>query len=219
MTILAATDFSPCSITATRLAAAMARRRGVPLLLVNTIEPFPVDPVAAPVSGAWEGEMATAAQQALTNQADELRKSGLTIEVQVLFGSASGSILRAASDAKAELIVLGTHGRRGAARLFLGSCAEEVVRRSACPVLVTGADPIGFERWERGAPLNLTAANPIVQGVTMPAAVQQYYSGTWNLTGAYQFESNSLAPWNAGWGSLSPRAETVHSQSPSFSSG
>lgn len=56
------------------------------------------------------------------------------------------------------------------------------------------------------APLNLNTPNPIIQGVQMPAAVQQYYSGTWTLNGAYQFESSSLPVWNAGWGSLSPRA-------------
>jgi hypothetical protein len=56
------------------------------------------------------------------------------------------------------------------------------------------------------APLNLTTPNPIIQGVQMPAAVQQYYSGSWTLNGAYQFESSSHPAWNAGWGSLSPRA-------------
>jgi hypothetical protein len=55
------------------------------------------------------------------------------------------------------------------------------------------------------APLDLTRPNSVIQGVQMPAAVQQYYPGTWNLNGAYQFESGSTPVWNKGWGSISPR--------------
>ena len=73
MTIVAATDFSPCSQVATRMAAAVARRRRASLVLVHTIEPLPIDPLAAPMSGAWEAQMATAAEQALNSQADDLR--------------------------------------------------------------------------------------------------------------------------------------------------
>jgi Carboxypeptidase regulatory-like domain/TonB dependent receptor len=55
------------------------------------------------------------------------------------------------------------------------------------------------------APLDLTTPNPIIKSVTMPAAVQQYYSGSWVLNGAYQFESGSTPVWNNRWGSLAPR--------------
>jgi nucleotide-binding universal stress UspA family protein len=46
-------------------------------------------------------------------------------------------ILLAAADAKADLIVIGTHGRRGLSHLLLGSVAERVVRTAECPVLTT----------------------------------------------------------------------------------
>ena len=160
MTIVVATDFSPCSQTATRLAAALARRQRAGLVLVNVIEPLPVDPAAPPVGGAWEAEVANAAKQWLDGLAQEFRKQGLTVEVQVQFGSAAQAILAAAAAAKADLIVVGTHGRRGAARLFLGSCAEDVVRRSPCPVLVTGADAAAsLERWNQSVPLGLTVVS------------------------------------------------------------
>jgi len=158
MSILAATDFSPCSLTAIRLAVALARRRGVPLILLHTIEPFIVDPAAVPISGEWDAAMTAAAEQALAQQAESLRKTGIQVEVQVQFGSPARSILAAARTAKPELIVLGTHGRRGPARIFLGSCAEEVVRSSTCPVLVTSADAVGIDRWEGEEPLRLTIA-------------------------------------------------------------
>ena len=55
------------------------------------------------------------------------------------------------------------------------------------------------------APLNLTTPNSVIQGVQMPAAVQQYYSGSWILNGAYQFAGGGTHVWNNTWGSISPR--------------
>jgi nucleotide-binding universal stress UspA family protein len=155
MTILAATDFSPCSLTAVRLAVAMARRHGAELTLLHTVEPVPVDPMAAPLIGGWEAELAKNAEEALEAQAVELRKSGLVVHVEVQIGSAVQRILDSAAASKPELIVIGTHGRRGAARLFVGSCAESVVRSATCPVLVTGADSTGLDRWDGTNPLSV----------------------------------------------------------------
>ena len=155
MTILAATDFSPCSLTAVRLAATMARRRQSELTLLHTVEPVPVDPMAAPLIGGWEAELAKTAEKALEAQASELRKSGLVVHVEVRIGSAVRSILDSAATSRPELIVIGTHGRRGVVRLLLGSCAEAVVRASTCPVLVTGADSAGLDRWDGSAPLSV----------------------------------------------------------------
>src|SRR5579862_6754359 len=155
MNIVAATDFSPCSMTAVRLAVTMARRRQAALTRLHTGEPLRVDVMAAPLIGGWEAEMAKAAEEELEARASELRKSGLVVDVQVQLGSAVQSILDSAKASHAELIVIGTHGRRGAARLFLGSCAEGVVRASTCPVLVTGADPRGLDRWDGSAPLSV----------------------------------------------------------------
>jgi nucleotide-binding universal stress UspA family protein len=49
-------------------------------------------------------------------------------------------IAQLASDLKAKLIVLGTHGRRGLARMLMGSVAETTVRHARCPVLVVPSD-------------------------------------------------------------------------------
>jgi nucleotide-binding universal stress UspA family protein len=56
------------------------------------------------------------------------------VEHRIEIGDAAKEILRAARDLSADLIVMGTHGRTGIARL-LGSVAEKVVRRAQCPVL------------------------------------------------------------------------------------
>ncbi len=158
MTILAATDFSPCSVTAVRLAVALARRQRVPLALFHCLEPLVVDPAATPVNAEWSAAIVTAAEQALKQQAEDIRKLGIEVQAEVRVGAAARAILEFARKCKPELIVMGTHGRRGAARLFLGSCAEDVVRSSTCPVLVTNADAADLERWNGTEPLRVTVA-------------------------------------------------------------
>ncbi len=59
-------------------------------------------------------------------------------EQRVVHRSAAEGILSYASEHDVDLIVLGTHGRRGVRRLLLGSVAEEVVRRASCPVFTVG---------------------------------------------------------------------------------
>ena len=61
------------------------------------------------------------------------------IGLEVVFGSPGESIAECARRVKAELIVMPSHGRRGASRLLLGSVAERVIRLAHCPVLVLKA--------------------------------------------------------------------------------
>ena len=53
----------------------------------------------------------------------------------VLPGDARDAILQVADEIHADMIVMGTHGRRGISHLVLGSVAEEIVRRATCPVV------------------------------------------------------------------------------------
>src|SRR6187551_445138 len=142
MTILVATDFSPSSQAAIRLATAVARRRGSSLFLVHVIEQPPID-VAAMAMGAtaWQKDFISAAEVAVAREASDIRQGGVLVETRVALGSASGVILETAAESRADLVVLGTHGRKGGAHLFLGSVAETVVRSSTCPVLVTRDAP------------------------------------------------------------------------------
>ena len=159
MSILVATDFSPCSRAAVRLATAIARQRGVPLFLVHAIEPPPIDLLAAPaISVDWERDVLAAAEVAIAHEASDIRQAGVAAESRAFVGSASSVILETAEEQRAELIVMGTHGRKGGAPLFLGSVAERVVRSSTCPVLVTRDGTVATERWEGREPLRLTVA-------------------------------------------------------------
>ena len=62
-------------------------------------------------------------------------------EVNLFADSIAQRILHAATEMKADLVVMGTHGRRGFQRLVLGSVAERFVRMSPCPVLLVPAPP------------------------------------------------------------------------------
>lgn len=157
--VLCATDFSPSSRIAIRLAASLARRRGEALRLFHAVEPLGVDPsVAMVANAAWEAEMLTTAQEQLEAIARELRAGGLAVDVGVAQGHAAGVILEAARTAETSLIVVGSHGRTGAARVVLGSCADKVARSAHCPVLVVREAGVDLSRWESSAPLRLALA-------------------------------------------------------------
>ena len=154
--ILVATDFSACSRTAVRLAVALARRQQAPLVLVHAVESPPFDPPMAPIGAtAWEAELLVAAELELAREASEIRLSGIAVETRAHLGTPSRLILEVADQVAADLIVVGTHGRKGAAHLFLGSVAEHVARTSTVPVLVVRDGTPTAARWEGGEPLRL----------------------------------------------------------------
>jgi nucleotide-binding universal stress UspA family protein len=159
MAIVVATDFSPCSSSAVRLATALARRRGAHLFLLHAVEAPPLDASLVPIGASdWETKLVMAAEVAIAREADVIRKSGVPVETRVLVGTAASVILEAAKGQQAGLIVVGTHGRTRGGRLFLGSVAETVVRSSTCPVLVAREAAPDFAHWESSAPLRLTVA-------------------------------------------------------------
>jgi nucleotide-binding universal stress UspA family protein len=142
-----------------RLATSLARRNGEGMLLLHVVEPLPVD-LNTPIvpSGEWESEMMVAARAEIERHAGEIRKRGVAVETQVAFGIVAQKILDAARAVGASLIVIGTRGLKGAARLFLGSCAAEIVRAAHCPVLVTREDGVDLERWDASTQLRLAVA-------------------------------------------------------------
>lgn len=72
----------------------------------------------------------------LTPLRDQLRAKGVTVRHAIAHGDVTNTILATAESVNCGMIVMGTHGRRGLERLVFGSVAEQVLRRSCCPVLV-----------------------------------------------------------------------------------
>jgi nucleotide-binding universal stress UspA family protein len=64
------------------------------------------------------------------------REKGLNVDAIMVEGDVHDEIISTAAEKKTELIVMGTHGRRGVGRLLLGSVAESVTRRARCAVLL-----------------------------------------------------------------------------------
>jgi nucleotide-binding universal stress UspA family protein len=99
--------------------------------------------VATAESGAYMADLLQAMTQRgrriLEKAAELARKAGLacdTVLLETLTGPAAGPILRQAKKARVDLIVMGTHGRRGLKRLVMGSDAEQIVRNASVPVML-----------------------------------------------------------------------------------
>ena len=87
-------------------------------------------------------EKAEGALTALIEQAfSEASLSPVRAIAHVAAGDAKKEVVQAAVDVEADVIIVGTHGRKGLERLFLGSVAEHVVRSAPCPVVVVRAEP------------------------------------------------------------------------------
>ncbi len=131
-TILHPTDFSKPSESALRLAFALARDYEARLVLLHVVEP--------PV---YYGELGMTVplpsdfHESLHRRLSKLvpADSGIPVETVLIEGSAPREILHVAEEQQVDLVVLGTHGRTGVARVLLGSVAENVIRHSSIPVL------------------------------------------------------------------------------------
>ena len=132
--ILVPIDFSPCAEHALDYACALAARLDARLHVVNAIGGLlPEVPVA--LTGQMPGSIRDGSIAALASLVDSRRDRARFGEVRVVEGDPRDVILQAVTDVHADLLVIGTHGRRGLSRLLLGSVAEDVLRRAPCPVL------------------------------------------------------------------------------------
>jgi nucleotide-binding universal stress UspA family protein len=143
--IVVGLDGSEVSETALLTGAELARRLGVPLHLVRVADISVVRWGANEAAGAYaelSDEMTREKQEAaayLEGMAQPLRDSGLAVSMEVPSGFAARELVEAV--APGDLLVVASHGRSGIARWFIGSVAEEVVKRSPVPVLVARAAP------------------------------------------------------------------------------
>lgn len=141
--ILFATDFSDASRPAAQRAVSLAKDNGAELVVVHVYEP-PVRPavdafLVPRVYDEFEAEVRSQADQGLAPIVARAAGAGVAARPLVLRGVADEAIARAAKDEAADLVVVGTHGRGGVARLLLGSVAARVVSSSPCPVLTVPA--------------------------------------------------------------------------------
>lgn len=132
--VLCPVDFSNSSDAALQYASIFAREANALLTLVHVEETLPEYP--ADIAGYGMGVVAIERNRSanlLANASPAIE--GVHFERRVLKGDPAHEILRFAEQENVDLIVMGTHGRRGLSRLVMGSVAESVLRRAKCPVL------------------------------------------------------------------------------------
>jgi nucleotide-binding universal stress UspA family protein len=136
--ILMATDFSEASLPAWDRALSLAADNGADLFVVHAYEPPNLVHTGGIAPGRyeeWDQAVRAAANEKLDLFVAQARKVGIRAHRSVEAGNADEAVIKAARDLEADLIVMGTHGRRGVSRMLLGSVASRVVATAPCSVL------------------------------------------------------------------------------------
>lgn len=138
--VLLAVDGSDIALSAARYGLRLAKRLEARVHIVNVIEYSGQATAASAGISAWAVMLPAVrheAQSAVELVAHEAVSAGVpyTAEVVDAYEAADG-VLAEARRANADMIVVGSHGRRGVRRALMGSVAEKVARLSHCPVLV-----------------------------------------------------------------------------------
>jgi len=135
-----AVDFSDPSRVAMREAAELARRFGgeLELLHVHLLAAPAVDLGALPPPPDVLETVLRELRETLAGwQEEAARIVGRPVHGTIVPGIPGDDVVRFASDRRVDVVVLGSHGRKGLARLVLGSVAERVVREAPCAVVVS----------------------------------------------------------------------------------
>jgi nucleotide-binding universal stress UspA family protein len=139
--ILCPVDFSSGSRQAVHAAAQLAIERDAELVLLHVWSVPPSYAGEYTLSGEVVQHLVEDAQRSLEMAVAEARKTGARrVGAKLANGAPWQQIVDAAERERFDLIVIGTHGRTGLARVFLGSVAETVVRHAPCPVLTIPPD-------------------------------------------------------------------------------
>jgi nucleotide-binding universal stress UspA family protein len=146
--ILVAVDGSANAANALQHAAGLAKGLSASLRLIHVVDMglMPYGPeLGLDIDALLEARYA-AAEKLLADARDSVQQTGLEVETKLVDTAlptvhVATTIAEDAVSAKADLVVLGTHGRRGVERWLLGSVAEGVARRSTVPVLLVPTPP------------------------------------------------------------------------------
>lgn len=137
--VVYATDFSPASRAAFAEAVSLARERRAALWIVHVLPP-PVPPESAAyiplkMYRDMEGLVRRQSEKRVRLLLAAAGKKGVRARSHLAAGVPHEEILRAARARRAGVVVMGTHGRTGLARMLIGSVASRVLAGASCPVL------------------------------------------------------------------------------------
>jgi len=153
--ILCPVDFSESSTRALAHAAALTRWYQADLTLLHVAPTFDAVQVRGDLGVPVEFVTPVTREEVLSEMSRLLERTGASPDAHLIaqVGDASTTIVRQALTTRTDLIVIGTHGRRGFKRLLLGSVAETVLHEAPCPVLTVSphteaasSDVVTFKR-------------------------------------------------------------------------
>ena len=136
--ILCPTDFSAIAEKAVEYAVFLASSHNAALQLLHVVDHlhgFDNYLILSMTPHEVAERMEKHANEDLSEVVNQIKETVKT-EKAVRHGKASVQIIKMAREMKADLIVMGSHGRTGLSHVIIGSVAEAVVRQAYCPVLV-----------------------------------------------------------------------------------
>ena len=136
--ILWATDLSPVSEAAWPYVLMLADLLTAEVILLHAVRPAELAGLAdhpVPPPAGWVERYLTPLEQDLERRQRAVEALGLRARRKIVVGTPAEVIVAEAQGEQVDLIVMGTHGRSGLSHVLLGSVAEAVIRKAACPVL------------------------------------------------------------------------------------
>lgn len=195
--VLVAIDFSEGSRVALDYAVNLTRRVGARLTALHvappyvTYEPLPAFPPLAPLNPERQRKIHEDFRRFLTPPGSEHPLA----EVFVREGDPADEILAHAAASGVDLVVLGTHGRRGFERWLLGSVTERVVRKADRSVLAIAPTvrPVAFARVLCGLDLSDSSAETLEQAATIAQALAAGLIVLYVADGLHWYEPGPIA--------------------------
>ena len=133
--IILPVDFSDCSIDAYEYGVDVAKWFDASLTLVHAIEPLSYSLDFSLTHPLEDKENRKKVEQRMQNLTAVLREQGLTAQYELVDKPSMEAIVKTGKSQEADLVVMGTHARRGLSRLLLGSTTAKVLQHSPYPVL------------------------------------------------------------------------------------
>ncbi|HVN75864.1 MAG TPA: universal stress protein [Thermoanaerobaculaceae bacterium] len=188
--ILVPTDFSEFSDKALSAAVELAKRFQSKIFLLHVVDSLPqqcADQYCIDLSilRQIEEDSIRGAKEKIQQELSRAHLPGIATETDVREGSPYQEIVRVQQEKQIDLIVMGTHGRRGLDRFMLGSVTERVVRKAACPVLTVHGRAAEFAEAGR---LPTTCGGKILLCTDFSERSRRALDYAWSLAAAYNAE-------------------------------
>lgn len=135
-TIIVPIDFNEHTHPIVEYAFYIAGKLGAIVKLTHVVErPFYYGDIEYPSIGPYTEELGKEADKIMQALVEKYKKDFATCEGKVIKGDIAESIIEYAAEEQADLLIIGTHGRRGLEKMWLGSVAERVIKEAPCPTL------------------------------------------------------------------------------------